>query len=86
MEAPSRIAVANQRLRIARIAVGVTAAAAFVAFGAAARAAHHGSSHSSASTTSSTGFDDTSQSSFDFGAGAFSGSADSAPSVQSGGS
>jgi CO/xanthine dehydrogenase FAD-binding subunit len=86
MEAPSRIALANKRLRTARIAVGAAAAVAFVVFGAAARAAHPGSSHSSTSATSSTASDDTGQSSFDFGSGSFGTSTDNPPSVQSGGS
>jgi CO/xanthine dehydrogenase FAD-binding subunit len=86
VETPSRIELANRRLRMTRIAVGIAATAAFVAFGAAARAAHPGSSHSSTAATSATATDDTSQSTFDFGAGSFGGSTDNSGSVQSGGS
>ncbi|HWB21742.1 MAG TPA: hypothetical protein VG652_02515 [Gaiellaceae bacterium] len=86
MEAPSRIALANRRLRIARIAVGMTATVAFVVFGAAARAAHHGTSHASAAATSATSTADTSQSSFDFGDGSFTAPIGNSPSIQSGGS
>jgi hypothetical protein len=86
MEAPSRIALANRQLRIARIAVGVTAATAFVVFGAAARAAHPGSSHASTAAESSAATDDTSQSTFDFGEGSLGAATGGSASVQSGGS
>jgi hypothetical protein len=86
MEAPSRIVLANRQLRIARIAVGVTAAAAFVAFGAAARAAHSGSSHSTTAVQSPAATDDTNQSTFDFGEGSFGAATGGSASVQSGGS
>jgi hypothetical protein len=85
MEAPSRIALANRRLRIARIAVGAAAVAAFVVFGAVARAAHPGSAGSTTSIQSSSA-DDLSQSTFDFGTASVGPSAGGSVSVQSGAS
>jgi hypothetical protein len=86
MEAPSRIVLANRRLRIARIAVGATAAAAFVVFGAAARAAHPGSANSSTAAQPTATTENTSQSAFDFEGGSFSAATSGSASVQSSGS
>lgn len=47
MQQPSRIAVARRRLRVARYAIGITAAAAFAAFAGVARSSHPGTSHAS---------------------------------------
>jgi hypothetical protein len=85
MEVSSRIALANRQLRIARIAVGTAAVAAFVVFGAVARAAHPGSAGSTRSAQSSSA-DDPSQSTFDFGTASVGPSTGGSVAVQSGGS
>jgi hypothetical protein len=89
MEQTSRIELARHRLRIARRAIGVVAAAGFVAFVFAARASHPGSgtrpraatSGSTASAPATSEQDD-----FSFGRGSIAPSTGSGPSVQSGGS
>jgi hypothetical protein len=52
MQQPSRIAVARRRLRVARYAIGVTAAVSFAGFAAVARATHPGTHQSTATAAS----------------------------------
>jgi hypothetical protein len=54
MKQPTRIATAQRNVRIARYAIGVTAAAALAAFAAAARVAHPGSAHATRSRAETT--------------------------------
>ena len=92
MEKTSRIELARHRLRIARRAIGVVAAAGFVAFVFAARASHPGSGTGSAAATSSSSVTSASttesddSSAFDFGQAAIAPSTGGGASVQSGGS
>ena len=92
MTQTSRIELARQRLRIARRAIGVAAAAGFVVFAFAARASHPGSGAKStaatASTTSVTTDDAQSQTDggFSFGQSSIAPSTGGGFSVQSGGS
>jgi len=86
---PSRISTARRNLRIARYAIGVTAAAALAAFAAAARASHPGSHQrvrAGAATTSSSS--EQSQSGTYFGGDDYSigPSGSASPQVQSGAS
>jgi hypothetical protein len=91
MTQTSRIELARRRLKIARRAIGVAAAAGFVAFAFAARVSHPGSGAKSAATTATpsapastaeTEDDD----GFDFGQPSIAPSTGSGFSVQSGGS
>ena len=88
----SRIEHARQRLRIARRAIGVAAAAGFVVFALAARASHPGSGAKStaSSSTASSGTTGDSQSAaddgFSFGQGSIAPSSGGGFSVQSSGS
>jgi hypothetical protein len=92
MEQTSRIELARHRLRIARRAIGVVAAAGFVAFVFAARASHPGSStkpgaptaDSSASAVPATSEQD--DFGFDFGQGSVAPSTGGTAPLQSGGS
>jgi hypothetical protein len=83
----TRMELARHRLKIARYAIGVTAAGAFAAFAVAARDSHPGTQHASSATSasSSTATADAT-SSFDFSGSSSFGGATSAPSIQSGGS
>jgi hypothetical protein len=87
----SRIELARQRLRIARRAIGVAAAAGFVVFAFAARASHPGSgAKATASTNVTSATTDDSQSAteddFSFGQSSIAPSTGGGFSVQSGGS
>ena len=96
MSQPSRIEIARRRIRLARYAAGVLAAAAFATFAVAARNAHPGTAPSagatqsgdtaSAVTPSDDYNDDQSSDGFGFGSSSVSPSYGEAPSVQSGGS
>jgi hypothetical protein len=88
----SRIELARQRLRIARRAIGVAAAAGFVVFAFAARASHPGSgakATASTNATSSATTDDSqhaTEDDFSFGQPSIAPSTGGGFSVQSGGS
>jgi hypothetical protein len=91
MSQSSRIEIAHRRVKVVRVSVGVTAAAAFAVFAFAARAAHPGTSTGDTATAAVTSADDSygddeSSSTFGFGSSAVSPSGNSSPSVQSGGS
>ena len=85
----TRIEAARHRLRIARYAIGIGAAAALAAFAAAARvshpATHQGSSPQTASTQAATS-DDGFFSSDDGSSASVGPSGSAAPQIQSGGS
>jgi hypothetical protein len=86
----TRMELARRRLKLARYAIGVTAAGAFAAFAVAARDSHPGTQHassasSSSSSSSQTAADDTTGS-FEFDGSASFGGASTAPAIQSGGS
>jgi hypothetical protein len=91
MEQTSRIELARHRLRIVRRAIGVVAAAGFVAFVFAARASHPGSgtrprAATSGSTASAAATSEQDDFGFSFGQGSIAPSTGSGSSVQSGGS
>jgi hypothetical protein len=93
MQPLSRIATARRNVRIARYAIGITAAAGLAVFAAAARASHPGSHHSvragqaAATTSSSSSTQSSTDNYFGDGGGSYIGPSGSAGSqLQSGGS
>jgi hypothetical protein len=88
MTQTSRIELARHRLKIARRAIGIAAAAGFVVFAFAARASHPGSGAKSAATTSSevSTSDSETDDGFDFGEPSIAPSTGGGFSTQSGGS
>jgi hypothetical protein len=91
MEHTSRIELARHRLRIARRAIGVVAAAGFVAFVFAARASHPGSGTRPRASTSGSGgasaaTSEQDDSGFSFGQGSIAPSTGGGSALQSGGS
>jgi hypothetical protein len=86
-----RIELARRRLRIARRAIGVAAAAGFVVFALAARASHPGSGAKTAATRSTTSVttgdsQSATDDGFSFGQASIAPSTGGGSSVQSGGS
>jgi hypothetical protein len=87
MAPPSRIQLAQRRLRVARYSIGAVALSAFAAFGFAVRDAHP-ATHKTSSVSSSTTSPSTADSSNDFGGSAAISPAPQtvAPQIQSAGS
>jgi len=87
VEGSSRIEKARRRLSVARISIGVTAAAGFLVFAFAARASHPGTQHTQISSTATSSDDVQAQSDdFSFGSGSISPSTGGGTTLQSGGS
>ena len=89
MKQPSRIADARRKVRIARYAIGVTAAAALAAFAAAARVAHPGTHYSTRTGAATAAVDESTSESYFFGddnSSSIGPSGSASPQIQSGAS
>ena len=88
MKKPSRIADARRNVRLARFAIGVSAAAALAASAAAARVAHPGTHHSTRVRATTAAVDQSTANSFFFGddSSSVGPSGSASPQIQSGAS